>query len=350
MANYGGILQAWALQEVLKNMGHKPETIDWAYEIPKWKHFYRGLPGAILAKIRGRKIEWPHTPYWIPAHCRGLRIFVKKYINLSSRISFNVIIPYITKHYSTVIVGSDQVWRSAYIPKIETMFLPYEKKTGCKKIAYAASFGTDLWEYTDSQTATCAKLISGFDAVSVRENTALKLCRDKLSYNNCQWVLDPTLLINRSNYETLCRGIPNDEEGYVFAYILDQNAELLNLAQKKADELNLKLRYISVDDKNESTDTIEEWLASFRDAKYVFTDSFHGTVFSLIFNKDFAVYKNPNRGNARFDSLIEMFPFIESRIIKIMALPKSHLDWISFEKDRETLKRYSVEFLRKSLE
>lgn len=347
--NYGGILQAWALQQVVRNLGYEPQTIDWDYDIPKWKNFFRGLPGALRAKLLGRNVDWPPTPNWIPVKFRGLWKFVKRYMCLSPRISFSAIIPYITNHYSIVIVGSDQVWRALYIPKIETMFLPYSKNNKGRKIAYAASFGTDDWEYTDEETNACAKLISDFDAVSVREKSGIYLCTTKLRYANCLWVLDPTFLVDRAAYDNLCSDSEKDNNGYLFAYILDQNNSLLSLAKLKAAEMNLRLKVVSADEDVKPTDTVEKWVAAFRDAKYVITDSFHGTVFSLIYHKEFAVYRNKTRGNARFDSLMQLFPQINGRIIEENRLPNSKIDWSSIENTCKAYKQDSIEFLKNAL-
>lgn len=347
--NYGGILQAWALQQVVKDLGFEPQTIDWDYNVPTWKSYCRSLFRSICLKIIGRNVGWPHGSYWIPENYRGLRQFVKKNICLTPRIPFGKVISYIVKNYKTVIVGSDQVWRFSYIPQITTMFLPYKKNVDGKKIAYAASFGTDDWEYSDEQTKRCADLLSDFDAVSVREKSALNLCADKLKYFNCKWVLDPVLLINMHAYETICSSVDIDGTGCVFAYILDENSELLRLAQLKAKEQNIPLKVVSVDNEIKSTDTIEKWLASFRDARYIITDSFHGTLFSIIFKKEFAVYRNQKRGNARFDSLIELFPQIKGRLINNDKLPTGPIDWEEIEKIQNIYKKDSIEFLSQSL-
>ena len=347
--NYGGILQAWALQQILIKLGFKPQTLDWDYNVPTWYSFFRGILSVAKAIILRRSVYLPTPPYFIPKKYRGLRGFVKKNILLSSQIRFDDIIPFILKHYHTIIVGSDQVWRAPYIPDIATMFLPYDKSRGHKKIAYAASFGTDNWEYSEEQTKVCAILLSNFDAVGVREKSGVELCSKKLDFHKAKWVLDPTLLLDRTSYDSLCSTIEVDSNGYVVAYILDNNPELLALAKKKAEELILPLKVLSVDNEIKSSDTVEKWLASFRDAKYIVTDSFHGTVFSLIYHKEFAVHKNQMRGNARFDSLCQLFPLINERLIDGNKLPHDSMDWRSIESNFDLYRRDSIDFLKCAL-
>lgn len=347
--NYGGILQAWALQQIVKKLGFKPETIDWDFTVTTWYSFFRNIPGSLHASLCSRKFIIPHSPKYIQKKYRGLRSFIKKNISLSKRIPLRKIIPYISKKYRIVVVGSDQVWRPEYIHEIDTMFLPYPKKKDSKKIAYAASFGTDIWEFNEDQTAACTKLISDFDAVSVREHSALNLLSNNLNLQNAERVLDPTLLLSKDIYSTLCEKIKKDDEGYVFAYILDKDPSLTLLAKKKSEELKLPLKILSVDQELNENDSVEAWLASFRDAKYVITDSFHGTIFSLIFRKEFAVWINIQRGSARFENLLDLFPQINYRIIHGDNLPDSIINWESIEDSCNIFRKKSIDFLKQAL-
>lgn len=80
--------------------------------------------------------------------------------------------------YDAIIVGSDQIWRPQYFPNVETAYLNFTEDWNIRRIAYAASFGTDEWEYTPEQTMICGRLLQNFDAVSVREKSGVDLCRD----------------------------------------------------------------------------------------------------------------------------------------------------------------------------
>ena len=119
---------------------------------------------------------------------------------------------------------------------------------------------------------------------------------------DAQWVLDPTMLLKKEDYIEVCRNVPESKESFVFAYILDMTDEKRKMADQAAKTLGCSVRYLSAD-KVKKEDTIEKWLANFRDARYVITDSYHGTVFSLIFQKQFYTFYNTYHGNARMDCL-----------------------------------------------
>lgn len=138
-------------------------------------------------------------------------------------------------------VGSDQVWRPKYNEGcLEEMFFRFAKDIKCPKLSYAASFGTDVWEFDDTQTKSCKELISKFDLVSVREPSGIVLCKDKLSVDAVQ-VLDPTLLLEKQDDLNLIEGTPRlCDKHFLAAYILDLNKELKERIMRKAEELHLE--------------------------------------------------------------------------------------------------------------
>lgn len=304
--NYGGLLQNWALQQVLKDMGHIPVTIDWELHHFGWTDYVKAVLAVCRRRLTGLKLQWPHTPIWQDPDVKGLCKFVRQQIKMSHRIYLNKISQFIKDNkFDAAIVGSDQVWRPKYIPQIENMFFPFESGMKPIKIAYGASFGTDDWEFSDIQTKNCAQWLKGFRAVSVRELSAVRLCSEKLDYSDAEFVLDPTMLVSKERYKKLCKDIPTDNDGYILAYYLDSNVELAQCAEIVSQELGLPIKIISGLIK--SNDTVEAWIAAFRDAHYVVTDSYHGTVFSLIFNKPFTTFYNHSRGSARFNTLTSLF-------------------------------------------
>jgi hypothetical protein len=204
-----------------------------------------------------------------------------------------------------VLVGSDQVWRPIYnYHTIKDRFLGFCANQGVKRIAYSASFGVDNWEYTPKQTRVCSKLAKKFDAISVREESGVKLCKDHLGVD-ATWVLDPTLLLTKEDYLPICEEVPICNEKYLAVYVLDENEKVAATYEKEASARNLVVKKFHADSK--STLTVPEWLAMFRDASYVVTDSFHGTVFSIIFGKEFKCIYNKDRGAARFESLMNLY-------------------------------------------
>ncbi len=203
-----------------------------------------------------------------------------------------------------VVVGSDQVWRPKYNHFLEDMFLAFTQNLNIKRISYAASFGVDEWEYTPKQTRICSALAKKFDAISVREESGVRLCKEHLGVD-ATWVLDPTLLLKKEDYLNLCQEVPVNDNRFMAVYVLNMNESVRESYEAIAKERNLEIKLFEADAK--ASLTIPEWLAMFRDASYVVTDSFHGTVFSIIFEKEFKCIYNETRGAARFESLLNLY-------------------------------------------
>lgn len=212
--------------------------------------------------------------------------------------------PELTNQFDAFVVGSDQVWRPKYAPNIDDAFLVFLKKDSARRVAYAASFGVDNWEYTPQQTEKCAAFAKKFNDISVREESGVDLCKENFGVE-AAWVLDPTLLLNKEDYFELCKDVPVKKGNVLAVYMLDANDAVLSLCHKIAMERGLELNVVSADAR--ASLSVPEWLAMFRDASYVVTDSFHGTVFSIIFGKEFNCIYNETRGKARFESLLNLY-------------------------------------------
>ena len=242
------------------------------------------------------------------------------------------------------------MWRPLYnwnvLDKMFLSFIP--ESINIKRIAYAASFGTSEWEYDEAQTKKCSELINKFDAVSTREIDGVDLCKKYLKRDDVVSVLDPTLLLNEEDYLTLCKDIPTNEEKLLFAYILDTDTETLSKLKDIANANGLKLKLVSAHDN--CTLSMEEWLAMFRDAKMVITDSFHGTVFSIIFNKEFFTIANQSRGGSRFTSLLSQLSLSDRMFNSIFDVKfNDNTDWSIVNNKLSLLKDNSLNFLMSAL-
>lgn len=343
--NYGGILQNWALQQVLKKMGCSPLTIDWEQRHYGWPDYIKAVLAVARRRLTGMTLQWPHTPLWRDPNLKGLQAFVRKHIKMSRCICLDKVPQYIkSKNFDAAIVGSDQVWRPKYIPQIENMFLPLEAEGRPVKIAYGASFGTDDWEFSDRQTVACTQWLKKFKAVSVREESAVRLCAEKLCFHDAEFVLDPTMLISKERYLELCNDIPSSQGGHVLVYCLDENDGVKKCAEAVSWQLELPIKVIS--GAAQAGDTVEGWIAAFRDARYVVTDSYHGTVFSLIFNRPFTTFYNHSRGNARFNTLASLFGIAERMQ---GAYVDNAIDWESVNATLCGKIQESLSFLKSSL-
>ena len=351
--NYGGILQAYALQRVLQDMGHDAVYIEWCpynFRLAPLKiYLWRFL---LKLKWLGRRriVVFSDVDYY--------RVYNK--INKFTKQNITIL-PIKDLHEDDVdvlIVGSDQIWRPVYIENIEDAYLGFAKNWDVRRIAYAASFGVDDWsEYTEEQTNICRELAQKFDAVSVREDSGVNLCRNYLGVD-AQHVLDPTMLVDVKYY--ICH-INSCKKCYpkrmCLAYILDEADDKLSVLDSiaKCQGYNI-CQWKDIDIPNMKKPTVEEWLKGFYDAEFVFTDSFHGCVFSIIFNKPFIAFGNAGRGMARFHSLLRMFGLEELLITSVDEFtPQLVNRAISIFADNtiqmrlNDLRKCSYDFLLKSL-
>lgn len=362
--NYGGYLQAYALMTVLKDMGHSPTIILRRGNFVKcslWLNFKNVLKSIILS-ICNLNIEILFHSKEIYFFTRGQKMisFMNKHIKPQTSFVYSTQELYTAcvNKFDAYVVGSDQVWRPEYVPDIRNFFLDFTVDWKVRRISYAASFGCNNPVYTDFEKEVCGKLISNFDAISVREKSGLNIISNfNWRITNKSVVLDPTMLLSKERYLSLIPSKLSNATNKVFCYILDECnglneiiIRLCNLSQKE------KYEFFSKRSRNKNLTvlpSIEEWLMNIRDAEYVVTDSFHGMVFSLIFNKKFFVYKNIDRGGDRFKNLLEDFG-LEKRIIsnldELDDILKTDINWEYVNKKIEINRFKSINFLSTALQ
>lgn len=370
-ANYGGILQAYALQTVLQRMGHDVSVLNKRkvpkYWLPIWKR-----PLVYVKRIL-RKIFVNHRAviFWENLMRREYPL-IHKPINdfIDGRIHSRYIVSAADIHegdFDCFVVGSDQIWRPEYI--LNTLwedfpfaFLGFAKTWNVKRYAYAASFGRDEWEFPLGATGELAELAQKFIAVSVREDSGISLCRDFLGVDAVQ-LLDPTMLLDKSDYLALIDAAkPQMVDSEMFCYMLDETAEKNELVEKISSERGMKPHCLKLGrgcakakdyEKSISLEerifpSVEQWLRGFACAKFVLTDSFHGCVFSILFGKPFLAFGNVRRGLSRMQSLLKMFG-LESHLIMSAAEYDSSKSYDQPQSVQEILKAQKVramEFLK----
>ena len=362
--NYGGILQNYALQTVLKRMGHTVETVAFPRELkqPLWRKPL-AYSKRFIKKFVFRKNVHIFYEQWYNATQPLLLRNVWKFVD--NQIVTRTVSRFTNIHegdYDAFVVGSDQIWRPIYSYKpITDAYLSFAKDwKDVRRIAYAISFGTAEWEYTPGQTAQCAALVRLFDGVSVREDSAVKLCKEHL---HCEavHVLDPTLLLSAEDYVALFSDkLSEPSRGQLLTYILDETPEKNHIVQKLAGHYHYQpyranSRFEDGDAPLEERvqPSVEQWLKDFYDAKFVVTDSFHATVFSILFGKPFIVIANKARGLSRIESLLKMFG-LEKHIVYGEAELDVSLDYAlnrqQLQARLQTWREESLGFLRNSLE
>ena len=366
--NYGGLLQCWALQRALRELGHEAWVVqrqtDW-HSFGWWagnaaKNVVRLLLGRPTMRVPRRKeenqirqhtrrfVEGQIVPRTSPIYStRGLRA------------------DYARRQYDAYVVGSDQVWRPVYSPCQPDFFLGFlPGEARVRRVAYAASFGTDEWEFSARLAARCRALAGKFDAVSVRESGGVGLCRAHLGVA-AEHVLDPTLLHGREAYEGLVSeaGEPRSA-GDFFCYVLDRSAETEALKRNVAESLGVTAFEVmprvpgaapaGTPMADRVFPSVTAWLRAFMDAEYVLTDSFHGSVFSIIFHRPFVALGNAGRGQARFHSLLGLFG-LEDRLVTtgraedVAEKLREPIDWARVDRIKRAWQAKSREFLRKAL-
>lgn len=363
--NYGGILQAYALQHVLEKLGHDAHTID--IKRRKLPVSLSSLGRVAVRSIRkcllGQQASEIFYESKMAKYYATVGQLTEPFINAHiKRLEIEDLSVLSDKTFSGLVVGSDQILRPKYFPKVEDAFLAFAKDWPVKRVAYAASFGTDRWDYSDRQTEACSDLIRHFDGFSVRENSGVGLCQKHLSAE-VEHVLDPTMLLSRDDYEQLLNeSNPYADRGrYLATYILDPNEETRACVEHIAQTMDLEV--ISLRNENEFNSDlphseriaqpVESWLSGLIHADFVVTDSFHGSAFSILLNRPFISCGNAVRGLARFESLFEMFD-LKSRLIQRYAdLPKDatfyQQDWTEVNQKLALLRAKSLGFLKQSL-
>ena len=314
--NYGWNLQCYALMTILKSLGHEVILID------KRKFKKRNLVSILkilCKKIFGKFLRLKDDLYEIEEIEKGkiVNTFFEKYLSPRTQVILN------KKHYKSLprfdalVVGSDQVWRPKLVCPICDYFfdfIDYDVTT----ISYASSFGVDYCEYSNEEIIRCKKLIEKFKAVSVRESSAIELIYDVFKWN-CNPVLvpDPTLLLNKEQYMSIVSnyGELKKKEG-LFYYILDYNKEKDDIINLLVQKMSLKKYTLNMID-GKYLPPVEDWLHGFACADFIFTDSFHGCVFALIFRKPFIAIGNIKRGLSRFVSLLKQFDQSHRLILSI---------------------------------
>ena len=363
--NYGCLLQAFALYSVLAEMGNDVWIIQRERPLYNEQSLMNRIALNLKRRVKsylGEPVQYIKTREEMNAISRNTNIFKDRFIPQRTPLllSSKALARYVKKNsFDAFVVGSDQVWRPGYSANIYNYYLDFCKDDRIKRVAYAASFGVDIWEYSQKETIKCKELARRFDLVSVREISAVQLCHKQFDVSAIH-VLDPTLLLDKSVY---CHLVELEHEphssGSLFYYLLDMNevksrtvndvSSLLGLSaftvypEMPQSEYNIKNRIDKC-----VFPRVTQWLRAFMDSKMVITDSFHGCVFSIIFNIPFWVIRNSKRGNARFDSLLSLFD-LKGRMIDEENVASvdysSAIDWVSVNSKRKELVAKSLEVL-----
>lgn len=301
--NFGATLQTWALQRVLKNykieasvINYHPAIIDDLYNPLKGKY---GMERRI-AKFKLRR----QNPRSLERY-NNYTSFIKKNFNLIGDFNTYEELKAADLNLDAYIVGSDQVWNSEHIGGFDPAYFLDFVKPGPLKISYAASIGRDyILPIYHEQIKNSLK---SFTSISVREKSAKKPVK-ALTKKEVDIVLDPTLLLPREEYNAI-KTIPNIKGKYIFVYMMEHNPEVVAFANRVSTATGLPIvqRRPNKIFKNEIascyTSAPGDFLGLIENAEYVITNSFHGTVFSIIYETPFVSLLHSNTGSRTVDLL-----------------------------------------------
>lgn len=304
-SNYGGILQAYALIHYLKGCGYDTYHIYRDFpEKNKLTQIAKDLIKFMIGRTKKKQIKGRYTSSFFKKYVAPRTHRIRTLSDLKRLKDYQ---------FSTVVVGSDQVWRKACIYGDLKMnyFLDFVDPN-TNRVAYAASFGIDEWQYGDDETKEIRREMEKFQAISVREKSGVDLC-EKYWGLRAEHVIDPVMLLSVDDYSKMIEkdDLP-DNSNDCFVYTLDVSTEKDEIVSNVSQKLGFST--YSIDSNRKVKPRVTEWLKGFHDAKFVVTDSFHGCVFSILFNKPFLVIANKERGIARFSSVLNDFGLLDRMI------------------------------------
>ncbi len=326
------------------------------FTLNAYKNYGNRLQLFALSKTLER-LDFDTVVYWPKSSKENLKDLLKystllktRYPKESKLKSFSKrYTPKLTKMTSSnyAIVGSDQVWNPDYLTA-----RPYllDVPGRSKKVSYAASIGFS--GLNNIQKQSFKKAFKSYSAISVREQSAKEILQP-LTDKKIEVVLDPTLLLDESEYEALEKRpekLSNDEN-YILCYILG-NRDHEATIEKYAKEKSYKTIYFS--DKRDSSYGIEEFLYLIHHAQLICTDSFHACVFSLIFERPFVAFKRTGEANymyTRLRNLIDTFK-LKNREFNGKEITKENLE-VDYTEAKKILKKEqkkSLDFLKKALD
>lgn len=336
--NYGNRLQNFALQETLKKLGIESDT------------FYNEYQEKNIIKQIKRKIILKDKEKIFKEKLKKFKNFNDKYINFKGKIKSFYVSKNINKKYDYFICGSDQIWNPLYKGNTGTNFLTFAKKE--KRIAYAPSFGISY--IPDKRKNEYKKYLQDIKYLSCREYDGINLIKE-ISNKEATIVLDPTMLLSVEEWNKIakkCSYIPKNK--YIVTYFLgnevDEYKEYINnIAQKKGLEI---FDIMDMSNMEKFSTDPQEFIYLIKNSELICTDSFHGTVFSILYQKPFINFNRISKMenmNSRINSLYKLLN-IENRYYNEIDENKIFdMDFKNILKNLNNEKIKSINYLRKAL-
>ncbi len=337
--NYGAFLQMYALQKYINDTfeGVDVEIIQYNSVYLEQVHSPKFKKGSTFLKTIILKLH---------AIIKDIKFTnaKKRYIKLSKQKYNENTIYKSNSNYDLFICGSDQIWNPSLTGNDLNYFLNFSESE--KRNSYAASVGVDIFP-SEIKNEIVDSLLN-FRNISVRENGSKDTLVNSGINNRIFVNIDPTLLVSKKVWSNFTK--KKGGKKYLFIYSIQKSIELIENAKKFANDNNLKILYVGpfIKDKaikNIFCPSIEQLLTLFYNADYIFANSFHGTVFSIIFHKNFFSFLNYSDGrNNRIINLLDTLGLSEHLLISNV---KKDTKWELVDEKLELLKKESYDYLRK---
>ena len=351
--NYGSLLQAYATQKTLEELGHEVEFVNFvssngniaveANSACDKRHMQKGV------KRSAYKLAWMTNQLM---QTRPFSAFRKKHLNIGHRYANQQELMENPPEADVYLSGSDMLWNSKLNRghNEQQFYLNYAPK-GFKKVAFSSSIGEE--DLPIEEIDFMLPLLKQYSAISMRENSGVEIVRSMGL--NATKVLDPTLMLASKDWSRL---FPEKvtKKGYIFVYFLHQHAEELLVAREYAKEKGLRMVRLAFNPFKKAQDdeivympSVEECVSLFANADYVITDSFHGTCFSLNFKRKFYVVRPP-RFMDRLSDILKLAD-AERRVFQGKTVPKvaGELNYEKFENELLLSRNNTLDFLNAAL-
>lgn len=349
--NYGAVLQTFALKSVLDNLEHDVRIID--YICKNKKEIYRILR---INKNLGLKYNVRAV---LDVPFRKLKkIRVDKFTKENYRLTKNTFdesykIKESNLNYDMYICGSDQIWNYENTKFDKTYFLDFVQED-YKKMSYAASFGVS--EIKSKYINEYKQLLNNIKYISVREKTGENIIKN-ITNRECEVVLDPTLLLDKKFWITKCNKLKNKHMNYILLYSLHNSKEIYRISKQISEKTGYKVLKINTNGIKDLASGLKnivpgplEFVNLINNAKYVVTDSFHGTAFSINLNKNFFVYLGKEiKNNSRIQDLLYKCDLTDRIVTEKAKFNLSNIDYTYADDKLNEERKKSINFIENSL-
>lgn len=351
--NHGASLQAYALQTYLEQLGHQVEIIDYK---PSYLNDHFNLWG-VTPRYNRPFIKQLYLLVKLPGRIKNRRRkklfdqFTKKYLHLTQRYSSYEELKSFPPEADIYVAGSDQIWNTFYHAGSDPAFYLDFVPVGKKRVSYAASFATPI--INPNLIGFVREMLSKIDVISIRETASLNLLSN-MGRTDGIAVCDPVFLLDSGFWRGFADNSFIERDPFVLVYDFEKTILIRDLAESIAKEKKLKIISVSpwemkYTSKNYTNISPQVFISLINQANYVISNSYHATVFAIIFHRNFCVTKRTEQLNVRMSSLLDDL-HLSSRMVDHYSQDLlSQIDFVSIDKYLDEFIISSKRFLQEAI-